>query len=1446
MRNNSCKSVWAGACAAILVVAAVLIGFSGAAYAQSAPSNDNFANAITISGSAGSTTGSNVGATMQTGEPNFSMSSVWWRWTAPTNGTAVFDTIGSNFDSELGIYTGNSVSTLTTILQNSDSGGGQYYAAKGSFTAAAGTVYYIAVTGFAGHTGSIQLNWQLTAAPPNDNFSSAITLSGSSGTTTGQNLAATREAGEPSFGNTFSVWWKWTAPANGNVVWDTIGSDFDSELGIYSGNSVSTLTTIGQNSDSGGGAHYAARVSFNAVSGTVYYIAVTGFSSATGNIQVNWQFTGAPPNDNFSGAITLSGRSGSTIGSNAAATRETGEPTWGNAYSVWWKWTAPGNGPAVFDTIGSNFDSEMGIYTGSSVSALTPVGQDHDSGGGANYAARISFTAVSGTVYYIAVTGFSSYTGNIQLNWNFTGSTTTPPTSGTTITSFTWQNWRQRAAENNNVAYQGSNNWVRYLTTGALSFQDTGTGSYIEDFIQTTQTFAVEGIRIEWDMTATIATTLGYVGPYVLLTKNSGSGWNSESIGAQVFYGWESLGTKGAVLHAGRMGNPTIASNPSVPGVNDGGWAHHVVTVNNGVVTWSVNGQTLASQDMGSAPYAPMPLILGARLYDSGVTQIITIQNLTVTTASTGSAAPSNDAFSNATTITGNSGTANGSNVGATRETGEPSIGGSNTVWWKWTAPATGNVTFTTQGSDFDTFLAAYTGSTLASLSNLAQNDDSASDTTSSVTFSVTAGTTYYIAVSGFSDHAGNIQLNWQLTPGTGTIIRSFTWQSWRQRSAENNNVAYRGDNGWVNGGDVLVFQDMGHNSYIEDFLETTQTFAVEGIRIEWDMMATIGTNLGYVGPYVLLTRNSGSGWNSTSIGAQVFYGWESQGTKGAALHAGRMGNPPLSSNPSVPGINDGTSAHHVVTVSNGVVTWTVNGQTFATQDMGPAPYAPMPLIVGARLYDSGVSQFIEIRNLTVTTAGGSGGSGNSTTSFSITNRGGLSQSTDGVGNLVQGYTRIRPSSGSTTPAGVAIFGFRQNNVLVSETGVPASALVRNGRIYAEVSANAQLNTGIAIANPNSQDASITFQITNSGGTVVKSGSFTLGANQQRAAFLDGDPFLGPKPIQGALSFNSNVPISVIALRTFVNERSDFLMTTLPVIDTLQSVATGTLFIPHFADGAGFTTHIFLVNPTDSILTGNVQFYSQGSGSTSGTPTSVTVGGLAGTIFPYSVPGGSSVSFSTAGTSATLTQGSVRVIPVGDGMAPVPLLVFTYKPGAYTLSEAGVPAIQGSAFRMYAQALGTSGAAGSIQSGFAIANTSASAGTLTLELTNLDGSTTGLPGSVNVTLPGSGQIVGLLNTFFPSLTSFRGVLRISTTTSGISVVGIRSRYNETGGYLMTTTPPINEAAASSSAEMYFPHIVNGGGFTTEFIVFSGTAGQSSNGNLEFFRDDGTSLTLTLN
>src|SRR6266478_6471040 len=114
-------------------------------------------------------------------------------------------------------------------------------------------------------------------------------------------------------------------------------------------------------------------------------------------------------------------------------------------------------------------------------------------------------------------------------------------------------------------------------------------------------------------------------------------------------------------------------------------------------------------------------------------------------------AQPANNNFSSAWIITGTAVTTNGSNVNATKETGEPNHAGNfggRSVWFRWTAPVSGLTQIDTSGSSFNTLLAVYTGSAVNALATIASNNDSPQGgTTSLVQFQAVQGTTYQIAV---------------------------------------------------------------------------------------------------------------------------------------------------------------------------------------------------------------------------------------------------------------------------------------------------------------------------------------------------------------------------------------------------------------------------------------------------------------------------------------------------------------------------------------------------------------------------------------------------------------------------------------------------------------------------------------------------------------------------
>lgn len=461
-------------------------------------------------------------------------------------------------------------------------------------------------------------------------------------------------------------------------------------------------------------------------------------------------------------------------------------------------------------------------------------------------------------------------------------------------------------------------------------------------------------------------------------------------------------------------------------------------------------------------------------------------------------------------------------------------------------------------------------------------------------------------------------------------------------------------------------------------------------------------------------------------------------------------------------------------------------------------------------------------------------------TTFAVSDRGGVSVSTrDSDGVLETGHSRVQPNQGDTSPAGVAIFSFRPDGILLGEAGVPATGTTLSGRIYAEVAG--VVTTGIAIANPSSEDANVTFFFTDSTGNDFGNGTFTLEANQQIAKFLDQAPFNGGSSINGTFTFISDVPVAVVALRGLTNERSEFLITTLPVA-ALGPRGTDTIFFPHFAVGGGWTTELILTNPTDGTLAGEVIFFGPGDGEASGEAVPMTLDdGRVGSQFEYSIAPRASLRLRTVqGTS--LVTGSVRVTPTAGSTAPVGVSVFSLSSDGVVVTEAGVQSDAiGSGFRIYAEASGTPGASGSILTGIAITNATTTQATATLVLTRLDGSSLGLTAAVP--LPPSGQVADFVDAWFPTLAKpFSGILRI-TSDNQVAVVGLRSRTNERDDFLITTTPPSRESDAGVTGGLIFPHFAVGSGWTTQFILFSGSAGQSSSGTLGFLNSDGLVLGL---
>ena len=336
--------------------------------------NDLFSFAQVLSGTSGSVTGTTAGATKETGEPNHAGnaggSSVWYSWTAPAaGGVFTFNTQGSGFDTLLGVYTGSSVSALTAVVANDDSG--TAVTSTVSFVASGGTTYFVAVDGHGGASGAVTLNWlQNSGAPTLNSFT-------------------------PTYGNAGTL-----VAINGTGFTGASGVSFNSTAAAFT---VVSDTQLNATVPAGG---------------TTGLVTVT---TTTGTVTSALPFTYVvvPLNNDFANATDLGG-DGQFTGYNSGASKEAGEPNHaGNTggASVWWRWVAPASGQYTLSTQGSSFDTLLAVYTGSSVSGLTTVASN-DNGAVGGVTSLLTFSANAGTTYRIAVDGAGGAAGSIVLTLN--------------------------------------------------------------------------------------------------------------------------------------------------------------------------------------------------------------------------------------------------------------------------------------------------------------------------------------------------------------------------------------------------------------------------------------------------------------------------------------------------------------------------------------------------------------------------------------------------------------------------------------------------------------------------------------------------------------------------------------------------------------------------------------------------------------------------------------------------------------------------------------------------------------------------------------------------------------------------------------------------------------------------------------------------------------------
>jgi hypothetical protein len=380
----------------------------------SAPGNDAFANREQIAGERASIIRTIDSATLESGEPGHEpgvAKTLWFSWTAPNAGRLIVSPRASSFPATVAAYAGTSLQSLTLLAKTND--------AQMRFAVAAGQEYFLVIAGDNSATGLARMTIEFSQ-PPNDDFEDATVLSGFPVSAEGSNVNSTVQEGEPAHADHIpgrTVWWRWTAPVSASVAVSSAETEFDTVLAIYRGTALESLEVVVSN-DNVSDADRTSEAVFQAVAGQIYQIAVAGPPDEFGAIRLRIVSNTPPANDDFALAATISGYAAQITASSIRATLEAGEPTltftnalgevdagFGRA-TVWWSWIAPEEGRVRIDTVGSDFNTRLGVYTGTTLGTLQLVTVNDDINRAANQrTSRVDFDVQASRQYWIQVDG---------------------------------------------------------------------------------------------------------------------------------------------------------------------------------------------------------------------------------------------------------------------------------------------------------------------------------------------------------------------------------------------------------------------------------------------------------------------------------------------------------------------------------------------------------------------------------------------------------------------------------------------------------------------------------------------------------------------------------------------------------------------------------------------------------------------------------------------------------------------------------------------------------------------------------------------------------------------------------------------------------------------------------------------------------------------------------
>jgi hypothetical protein len=253
----------------------------------------------------------------------------WWRWVAPEDGKIDVETNGSEFDTVLCLFWHSDTSSELREISCNDNRGPFSSASFATALVRSGDEYFIRLTGVKGDHGAYRLAWSFSPVElvANDTPQNAFEIAGDSG----QVEAFVAPGGD--------AWWRWTAPADGQLEVSTAGTEFGPDISIQA---VNRDGSPGEYKAGNRGAVYIyddTRFTCGVRQGEklFFYLRrsnIDGAQSKRGVVSWNLNALRMIGNDSPANAAQIEGKRGAL---------ETGEAV----QQAWWRWTAPADGYLV-------------------------------------------------------------------------------------------------------------------------------------------------------------------------------------------------------------------------------------------------------------------------------------------------------------------------------------------------------------------------------------------------------------------------------------------------------------------------------------------------------------------------------------------------------------------------------------------------------------------------------------------------------------------------------------------------------------------------------------------------------------------------------------------------------------------------------------------------------------------------------------------------------------------------------------------------------------------------------------------------------------------------------------------------------------------------------------------------------------------------------------------